>query len=121
MTLIAIWNGRTGITCGPLIAADDRNLTWDGHVEEGDSGAAVFTVNHTGDALGVGIAALLVRAVDLAALTGGATAAALVVDPATVGAVVGGLLAVAGATIAVSSALAGRADAAQQLRIGEDR
>ena len=74
-----------------------------------------------GLALGVGIAALLVRAVDLAALTGGATAAALVVDPATVGAVVGGLLAVAGATIAVSSALAGRADAAQQLRIGEDR
>ncbi len=74
-----------------------------------------------GLALGVGIAALLVRAVDLAALTGGATAAALVVDPATVGAVVGGLLAVAGATIAVSSALAGRADAAQQLRIGDDR
>jgi putative ABC transport system permease protein len=74
-----------------------------------------------GLALGTGIAALLVRAGDFVALTGGATAPALAVDPLAVGSVVGALLAAAGASIVLSAALAGRADAAQQLRIGEDR
>ncbi|MFT3887676.1 MAG: ABC transporter permease [Arachnia sp.] len=74
-----------------------------------------------GLALGVGVAALLVRAVDFAALTGGATTPALALDPLAVGGVVGGLLAAAVVSIVVSAALAGRADVAQQLRIGEDR
>jgi hypothetical protein len=55
-TILCKNGARTGITCGPLIAADDRDLTWGGHVEEGDSGAAVFAVNAAGEALGVGIA-----------------------------------------------------------------
>lgn len=74
-----------------------------------------------GLALGVGIAALLVRASHFVALTGGATAPTLAVDPLVVGGVVGGLLAAAGVSIALSAALAGRADVAHQLRIGEDR
>ena len=45
----------------------------------------------------------------------------LAVDPLVVGGVVGGLLAAAGVSIALSAALAGRADVAHQLRIGEDR
>ncbi len=74
-----------------------------------------------GLALGAGIAALQVRASDFVALTGAATAPALAVDALAVGSVVGGLLAAAGVSIALSAALAGRADVAQQLRIGEDR
>ena len=45
---------RSGITCGPLIAAGSDELLWGGAAVKGDSGAPVFVVNADGDAMAVG-------------------------------------------------------------------
>lgn len=74
-----------------------------------------------GVALGIAIAALLLHAVDFAALTGGAAQPRLYLDPALMGAVVGGLTLATGVAVLVSAALASRTNVAEELRIGEER
>jgi len=73
-----------------------------------------------GATAGLGIAALLVRSVDLASLTESATAPSLHVDPLGLGAVLAGLLAAAGLSILTQAWRAGRVDVADQLRRNDD-
>ncbi|MDO5676078.1 MAG: FtsX-like permease family protein [Propionibacteriaceae bacterium] len=74
-----------------------------------------------GTGLGVGLAALLLSALDFRSLTGGSTAPSLHLDPLLLGAVLGILIATVALTIAVTAWLAGRTNLAQELRIGEER
>lgn len=53
-TPVCMNGSRSGITCGPLIGADDTELEWGGAAVHGDSGAPVFVVNADGDALAIG-------------------------------------------------------------------
>ena len=53
-TPICMHGSRSGVTCGPLIAAGDDEVLWGGAAVKGDSGAPVFVVNDDGDALAVG-------------------------------------------------------------------
>lgn len=53
-TPICMHGSRSGITCGPLIAAGSDELLWGGAAVKGDSGAPVFVVNADGDAMAVG-------------------------------------------------------------------
>ena len=64
---------------------------------------------------------LLARAVDLTGLTGGAAQPRLTLDAALLVPVLGVVLVTMIATVALSAAVAGRADLAQQLRIGDER
>lgn len=54
-TPICMHGSRSGITCGPLVAAREDDLEWSGGAVEGDSGAPVFVVNADGDAMAVGM------------------------------------------------------------------
>ncbi|GAA1087327.1 hypothetical protein GCM10009648_28480 [Tsukamurella spumae] len=54
-TAICRNGARSGITCGPLISATDKTFSWRATSIKGDSGSAVFVVNASGEALGVGI------------------------------------------------------------------
>lgn len=74
-----------------------------------------------GTAAGVGIAALLVAAMDLTGLTGGRAQPALAVDPLALVTVVGVVVGVLAAAVTVTSWAAGRTNLAQQLKIGERR
>lgn len=75
----------------------------------------------TGAVAGAAIPWLMIRAVDLTGLTGGATQPSLFVDPLTVGGTLAGLIVIILIAITLASARASRADLAQQLRIGEER
>lgn len=83
-----------------------------------ESGPLVLTASLVGVALGVGVPWLLLQAIDLTSLTGGAAQPPLRVDPLTAGAGVLAVLLTALAATALSSVLAARTDLAQQLRIG---
>lgn len=63
---------------------------------------------------------VLVRAVDLTDLTGGAAQPALRLDPALLAAVLGAVVVTLAGTVLLSAFLAARADLAQQLRIGDE-
>lgn len=64
---------------------------------------------------------VLARAVDLTGLTGGAAQPRLTVDVVLLLPVLGVVLMTMVATVVLSAGLAGRADLAQQLRIGDER
>ena len=53
-TPICMHGSRSGITCGPLIAAGSDELLWGGSAVKGDSGAPVFVVNADGEAMAIG-------------------------------------------------------------------
>lgn len=73
-----------------------------------------------GALLGVTVPAVVLGALDVAVLTGGPTPPRPVLDPLVLGGVVGGLLTVTAAAVAVSTAISSRADVAARLRLGED-
>lgn len=73
-----------------------------------------------GGVLGVLVPWVVLRGMDVRALTGGEEQPGLVVDPAVVGAVLGGVVLVTVLAVLVSTMLSGRADAATQLRMGEE-
>ncbi|CPS15013.1 MULTISPECIES: S1 family peptidase [Mycobacteroides] len=54
-TPVCMNGSRSGLTCGPLIAAGDDQLEWGGAAVQGDSGAPVFVVNSSGDAQAIGM------------------------------------------------------------------
>lgn len=54
-TPVCMNGSRSGLTCGPLIAARDTDLEWGGGAVEGDSGAPVFVVDRRGDAMAIGM------------------------------------------------------------------
>ncbi|WP_234713572.1 S1 family peptidase [Mycolicibacterium conceptionense] len=54
-TPVCMNGSRSGLTCGPLIAADSDDFEWGGKAVSGDSGAPVFVVNGKGDALAIGM------------------------------------------------------------------
>lgn len=54
-TPVCMNGSRSGLTCGPLIAAGDDQLEWGGAAVQGDSGAPVFVVNSHGDAQAIGM------------------------------------------------------------------
>ncbi|GAA4405561.1 hypothetical protein GCM10023147_48770 [Tsukamurella soli] len=54
-TPLCMLGARSGITCGPLMHADDRYLEWGGYAVTGDSGSAVFAVNPDESVCAVGI------------------------------------------------------------------
>ncbi|KXP08716.1 hypothetical protein [Tsukamurella pseudospumae] len=58
-TTICRHGARTGVTCGRLIQANERDFTWGARSIKGDSGGPVFVVNAAGEALGVGITSAL--------------------------------------------------------------
>ena len=58
-TTICRHGARTGVTCGPLVQANERDFTWRARSIKGDSGGPVFVVNAAGEALGVGITSAL--------------------------------------------------------------
>ena len=72
-----------------------------------------------GGVLGVLVPWVVLGAMDLTALTGGAEQPALVVDPVAAGAVLGGVLLVTAAAVLVSTMMSSRADVATELRMGE--
>lgn len=84
-------------------------------------GPAAVTALVVGALLGVGIAWLLVRAVDLTGLTGGTSAPSLHLDPLLLGATMLAVVATVTLAITVSAWAAGRTNLAQALRIGEER
>jgi putative ABC transport system permease protein len=73
-----------------------------------------------GGVLGVLVPWVVVGAMDLTALTGGEEQPGLVVDPLVVGAVLGGVVAVTALAVVVSTMTSSRADAATELRMGEE-
>lgn len=73
-----------------------------------------------GAATGALVSWVLVRAVDLTGLTGGAAQPELAVDGALLTLVLGAVVVTMVATITVSAILAARSDLAQQLRIGDE-
>ncbi|WP_324650756.1 ABC transporter permease [Georgenia sp. H159] len=73
-----------------------------------------------GGVLGVLVPWVVLRGMDVRALTGGEEQPGLVVDPVLVTAVLGGVVAVAALAVLVSTVLSSRADAATQLRMGEE-
>ncbi|WP_231857375.1 S1 family peptidase [Tsukamurella tyrosinosolvens] len=54
-TSVCMNGARSGVTCGPLIAADEKTLEWGGGAVSGDSGAPVFVVDRDGDAMAIGM------------------------------------------------------------------
>lgn len=74
-----------------------------------------------GAALGLIVPWLLLRAIDLTGLTGGAEQPALAVNWLVLGPVALGILAAVALAIAVSATMSGRADLTTQLRRGEER
>ncbi|SIM06214.1 trypsin domain-containing protein [Mycobacteroides abscessus subsp. abscessus] len=54
-TPVCMNGSRSGLTCGPLIAATDDQLEWGGAAVQGDSGAPVFVVDSHGDAQAIGM------------------------------------------------------------------
>ncbi|TNC18439.1 ABC transporter permease [Georgenia sp. 311] len=73
-----------------------------------------------GGVLGVLVPWVVLGAMDLTALTGGAEQPALVVDHVSAGAVLGGVLVVTAAAVLVSTMMSSRADVATELRMGEE-
>lgn len=53
-TPVCMHGSRSGVTCGPLLAAGSDELLWGAAAVKGDSGAPVFVVNADGDALAIG-------------------------------------------------------------------
>ncbi|USQ80319.1 ABC transporter permease [Ornithinimicrobium faecis] len=74
-----------------------------------------------GAGLGVLVPWLLLRAINLTGLTGGATQPTLALDWTVLGPVILGILVTVAIAIAVSAAMSGRADLVNQLRRGEER
>lgn len=83
-------------------------------------GPLVATALVVGAATGALVSWVLVRAVDLTGLTGGAAQPELAVDGALLTLVLGAVVVTMVATITVSAILAARSDLAQQLRIGDE-
>ncbi len=54
-TPICMLGARSGFTCGPLVHADSRYFEWGGYAVIGDSGSALFVVNHDESVCAVGI------------------------------------------------------------------
>ena len=73
-----------------------------------------------GGLLGVLVPWVVLGAMDLRALTGGADQPALVLDPLIIGGVLGGVGLVAAMAIGVSAMMSSRADTATELRMGEE-
>ncbi|WP_413451112.1 FtsX-like permease family protein [Georgenia phoenicis] len=73
-----------------------------------------------GGVLGVVVPWVVLGGMDLRALTGGEEQPELVVDPLVVGAVLGGVVLLTVLAVLVSTVLSSRADAASQLRMGEE-
>lgn len=74
-----------------------------------------------GGATGLGLSWLVVKAVDLRSMTGGARQPELALDPLLVGGVLGGVLLVIALATLVSATVATRADITRHLRVGEER
>lgn len=54
-TPLCMNGSRSGLTCGPLVRADDHEIEWGGLAVKGDSGAPVFVVDDQGQAMAVGM------------------------------------------------------------------
>ena len=74
-----------------------------------------------GAGLGVLVPWVVLSAMDLRALTGGAEQPGLVLDPLVIGGVLGGVALVTALAVLVSTAISRHADLATELRMGEER
>lgn len=84
-------------------------------------GPVVLVALILGAGVGIGVAALMLGTVDFRALTGGALAPTLHLDPLWVGGVGAMLLLATALAVGISSWLAGRTNIANELRLGEER
>lgn len=90
------------------------------HVVAWELGPLALAALVAGAVLGAAVPAVVLGALDVAVLTGGPASPRPVLDPLVLGGVVAGLLAVTAAAVVVSTSIAGRADVAARLRLGED-
>ncbi|MFX0537600.1 FtsX-like permease family protein [Ornithinimicrobium sp. Y1847] len=84
-------------------------------------GPLLVTSLIVGSVLGLLVPWVLVRALDLTGLTGGRQQPSLSLDPLVIGTVLGAVILTVLLAITVSAWLAGRANLAQALRVGEER